>query len=95
MRVWEIVNFDLKLETKPVEIIIVITFLYEEGQDIHRYLKATIGYLAAMIPIEGVESLPKLSLMVLLSHNGEKRLFCHFSVCSPCFVVRGPWDGSD
>ena len=32
-----------------------------------RYLKATIGYLAAMIPIEGVESLPKFSFMFLFS----------------------------
>ena len=48
-----------------------------------------------MVPIEGVESLPELSFMVFLSHNGEKRLFGHFSVCSPCFVVRGPWGDSD
>ena len=41
-----------------------------------------------MVPIEGVEGLPKFRFMFLLSHYGEKGLFGH--ICVPlCGVMCG------
>ena len=44
------------------------------------YLEVTIRYLAAVVPVESVESLPELLFMVLSPREWEGVIFRHFQV---------------